>query len=821
MSLLANSNAIETGGYQISRSVRLRSSASAYLNRTAGSAATDGTKWTISCWAKRGILDSGASLLYTLMSAEPAATTYLSFYQDKIYFQINDGGAGRVLQTTQVFRDPSAWYHCVFVWDRGAATASQKMRLYINGTEVTSFSTDNRSLISGSASPGILTQSVSNTIGRRAGASGDYYDGYITEFNAIDGQALTPSSFGETDPITGSWVAKKYTGTYGTNGFYLNFSDNSAATSTTIGKDSSGNGNNWTPNNISVTAGTTYDSMLDVPSGNGYADGGNGRGNYATLNPVASVTTPPTFTNGNLEVTGPSSGVGATVSTFGGTSGKFYVEVTVTRASDRLDLGIAGSLTASTFMTSTNYLGTDTNTIGYGTSTGVIRKDNANNQTGLATCTTGDVVGMAIDMDSGTIQFYKNNSTVGTAVSFTPSAYGSFLIAQTTSFNTSKGTYNFGQRPFTYTPPTGFKALNTTNLPDPTVKKGSSYFDVVAYSGNGSSPRNVVTNLAFQPDFAWLKCRNAAYNHTLFDSVRGAGSTKGLSSNVTDAEGLGGSASATSQYGYVSAFNSDGIQVTTGSIDDLYVNDSSATYVAWNWKANGAGVSNTDGSITSTVSANPTAGFSIVSYAGNSASNQTIGHGLTSAPKMVVHKNRTNANDWVVDVGNITGTAGNALRWNNTSSITNNVAILPNKPTSSVFYVSTDSGEFNVTGRNYIAYCFADVEGYSKFGSYTGNGSADGPFVFLGFRPKYVLIKQSSTSGTDWIVYDSTRNPYNLTNLLLSPNSSAAEATSAGSNTLDLLSNGFKLRSASTGSNGGTMIYAAFAESPFKFSNAR
>jgi len=563
--------------------------------------------------------------------------------------------------------------------------------------------------------------------------------------------------------------------------------------------------------------------MLDVPSGNGYADGGNGRGNYATLNPVASVTTPPTFTNGNLEVTGPSSGVGATVSTFGGTSGKFYVEVTVTRASDRLDLGIAGSLTASTFMTSTNYLGTDTNTIGYGTSTGVIRKDNANNQTGLATCTTGDVVGMAIDMDSGTIQFYKNNSTVGTAVSFTPSAYGSFLIAQTTSFNTSKGTYNFGQRPFTYTPPTGFKALNTTNLPDPTVKKGSSYFDVVAYSGNGSSPRNVVTNLAFQPDFAWLKCRNAAYNHTLFDSVRGAGSTKGLSSNVTDAEGLGGSASATSQYGYVSAFNSDGIQVTTGSIDDLYVNDSSATYVAWNWKANGTGVSNTAGTITSTVSANTTSGFSIVTYTGQEPTPGTIGHGLGTAPFMIITKNRSGTGNWAVYHKFMDASSPQAYyaQLNSTSARINATDIWNNTaPTSTVFSVG-NAGTTNASGSSFVAYCFAPINSYSAFGSYTGNGSTDGPFVFCGFRPRFILVK-SSSGAFDWHITDTSRSTYNQADTVLFPNSSAAE-TNGGGYYYDLLSNGFKCRNlgSATNGSGATYIYAAFAENPLKFSNAR
>ena len=350
--------------------------------------------------------------------------------------------------------------------------------------------------------------------------------------------------------------------------------------------------------------------------------------------------------------------------------------------------------------------------------------------------------------------------------------------------------------------------LSTANLPDPAINpaQGSTpdqYFDVGIWTGDGVNGRNIADLYGHTPDWVWIKNRSAAIDHNVADVLRG---WKELYPNLTNAEG--------SQQ--MNAPTNDGLSGLPAS--NGYNNNGDA-YVSWAWKANGSGVSNTDGTITSTVSANTESGFSIVGYAGNSASNQTIGHGLTSAPQMVVHKNRTNANDWVVDVGNITGTAGNALRWNNTSAITNNVAILPNKPTSSVFYVSTDSGEFNVTGRDYIAYCFHSVEGFSKLGSYTGNGSTDGPFVYTGFRPSMIMVKASSTT-SHWYILDTERNTYNEVDSFIKPNSSNADATSLP---FDFTSNGFKIRTSSGGPNssGATYIYMAFAENPFKFSLAR
>jgi hypothetical protein len=312
----------------------------------------------------------------------------------------------------------------------------------------------------------------------------------------------------------------------------------------------------------------------------------------------------------------------------------------------------------------------------------------------------------------------------------------------------------------------------------------------------------------FQPDWTWIKCRSNPEYHSLFDSVRGAGYD--LRSNTTAAEVYA--------IDTLSSFNSTSFSL---GIDVLGygVNTSTRTYVAWNWKANGSGSSNTAGSITSTVSANTTSGFSVVTYTGNATSGATVGHGLGVAPSMIILKIRSTTGDWPVyhvSTGNTKamyldltlGQGGDFTgAWNNTT------------PTSTVFTLG-NSTETNASAGTFVAYCFAPVAGYSAFGSYTGNGSADGPFVYTGMRPAYILFKCSSASGENWIIFDTTRSPYNVAQALLYPNLSNAEDNSRS---IDILSNGFKVRDTSTGVNasGATYIYIAFAQNPFKYSLAR
>lgn len=799
MSLLANSNAIETGGYQISRSVRIRASATPYFNRTPSSTSGNNT-WTFSCWVKRGSDIGSTSTQESIMGAgdgggAPARYDVFGFYNDTIQFFTFNGSAASIY-TTAVFRDPSAWYHLVCRYDDTQATASNRVRIYVNGVLQTLNSPTYPNQNYGSNFNTTYLQHIAaNTIATNRGI-----DGYLAEVIMVSGQSLDPSSFGETDTITGVWVAKKYTGTYGTNGFYLNFSDNSAATSTTIGKDYSGNGNNWTPNNISVTAGSTYDSMLDVPSGNGYADGGNGRGNYATLNPL-NKNSVITTSDGNLAFT--ASNDRFVTSTIAVNSGKWYLEFSPTG-------GSTGATGIGVIRASDNVFGTNTFG-GSGTWAGVGYANNGQKSiSGTltsfgATYTTGSLIGVALDLDSGTqtITFYKNNVSQGTIN--LPVSSETWVVATNYS-EAGTHTINFGQRPFTYTPPTGFVALNTYNLPASTIKNGAAYMAATTYTGTGASQTiaNTVNSTSFQPDFVWMKGRSGATDHALYDSVRGT--TIDLVSNSTAAE--------TTQLTGLTAFGSTGF--TIGAL--AKVNTNAATYIGWQWKAGGTSSSNTNGSITSTVSAGATQGFSVVTYTGTGA-NATVGHGLGVAPSMVIVKRRDAAANWEVRHTsiavassiqlNLTNAAASATTvWNSTS------------PSSTVFSIGT-SATVNTSSGTYVAYCFAAVPGYSAFGSYTGNGSTDGPFVFCGFRPRYVFQKRTDTTGS-WRVWDTSRSTYNVAAATLLTNSSSVELTTSNEN-FDILSNGFKLRSADSeqNTNGGTYIYAAFAENPFKYSNAR
>ena len=340
----------------------------------------------------------------------------------------------------------------------------------------------------------------------------------------------------------------------------------------------------------------------------------------------------------------------------------------------------------------------------------------------------------------------------------------------------------------------------------PVIKKPNEHFDALTYAGSASN--QTISGLNFQPDFIWFKERTTnGIDHNLFDSARSNYGSR-LISNATNAEAASGAIIGVSSTGYSLL---GGVSTT---------NDSSGrTYVTWNWKAGGTAVTNTSGTITSQVSANPTAGFSIVTYTGTGA-NATVGHGLGVAPSMIIVFNRASGYNHAVYNSNIGAT--NYLYLDTTSASSVASSLWNNTtPTSSVFSIGTSGAVNNANG--YVAYCFAPVAGYSAFGSYTGNGSTDGPFVYTGFRPRFVLIKASSISSEHWYIVDATRSPYNAAILYLSPDDSDAETSPGAAQFFDFLSNGFKLRVSGSYSNssGATYIYMAFAEAPFKFSNAR
>lgn len=813
-----------TGGgfydYEINESLRGNEADSPYLNRTPSSASNRKT-YTISAWIKPSL----EVATFSILGAGSSGSAYYVFgiEGNDLYFEETSGGGS--LRANRKLRDPSAWYHLVAAVDSTQATASNRIKLYVNGVQETSFSS--ATYMSQNRDSSYINNTSVHYIGHSPVQGSHYLNGYITEVNFIDGTALAPTSFGETKD--GVWIPKEYSGSYGTNGFYLDFSDNSTATA--LGTDSSGNSNNFSVNGIATT-----DQMIDTPTNN-----------FAVMSFIHPSSSNFTISDGNLSVA--KSGTG----TFGlysqslmPTTGKWYFEACITGrgSSDRTRVGIANynSVTGTSTIQS-SYSGVEISTAAADKIFIVENGTTTENDTFYTALSDNDVVRFAVDMDNGRLYIgvngnwwdyntaetggdptsgsgYVTNST--TIFDGSPmTAYSGFSAGLTTS---TGQTFNFGQDStfsgavsaggnsdangngdFKYSVPSGYLALCTSNLPEPVVgplgdSLSSDNFNTVLYTGNGSTQS--ITGVGFQPDWVWLKSRTGVYDHTVYDVVRGA--TYKLPPNDTYAE--------SADIDTLTSFDSDGFSLG----DDLKVNASSGSMVSWNWKAGGTAVSNTAGSITSQVSANVDAGFSIVSYTGTGA-NATVGHSLGVQPSMIIVRVRSTTNNWAVyhsSLGNTkallldTTDAGltSSLFWNNTT------------PTSSVFSISTGNS-VNNSGQTYIAYCFANIDGYSKVGSYTGNGSADGTFVYTGFRPAWVMMKYSSTSSY-WIVFDNKRNVYNLTDKGLRPNEASDENTNLFF--VDFLSNGFKARDGGgLNGNGNTGIYLAFAENPFKYANAR
>jgi len=724
-----------------------------------------------------------------------ANSTEINFNNDSLRLEFG-GAANNPVITTQVFRDPSAWYHIVVAIDTTQATAANRVKMYVNGNQVTAFSTATY------PAQNALSQLTSANVNNRIGSSwsgSNPFDGYMTDINFIDGQALEPYYFGNNDAY-GNWKPILYKGMYGTNGFYLTFADTSALTTTSnagLGKDTSGNGNYWATNGISITSGVTYDAMLDVPTNTSATVA-----NYATLNPLVRMTTgvgasvSPTISNGNLTAV-PSANNNGTLGSFGVSSGQWYWEVNVVTGTVSNNVMIGITYTPSTSLISGG---------GVGYEAGGNKTVNGTSTAYGSSTTTNDVIGVALDVGASTVTFYKNNTSQGsiayTGTEIYPSYFGGGGVSASHAFN-------FGQRPFSYTPPTGFVALNTYNLPTPTILQGNLYMDATLYTQNGAASNVVVNAGQFKPDLVWIKGRSNATWNNLVDSVRGGSKT--VYSNSTSAEGTDN---------YINTFNSNGFTLNIG--DTGSNSTSGRTMVAWNWQAGqGSSSSNTSGSITSTVSVNATAGFSVVTYTGTGA-NATVGHGLGVAPKMIIVKNRSIVQNWLVYHTSLTS-ASYYLVLNSTVAQDGPYTTLWNgtAPTSTVFSIGTDSA-VSGNGNSLVAYCWAEIAGFSKFGSYTGNGSADGTFVYTGFRPKFIMTKSSSNI-SNWAIVDTSRDTYNLAGLGLQANTSDAEFTPASSGfPVDILSNGFKQRATSQPNTSGyTYIYMAFAENPFKNANAR
>jgi len=691
-------------GYNIARSVRLRSSATGYFNRTPSST-TNQQKWTFSTWMKLGGAISGNTAIFV---AGTSGSSFCAVAIDgnsnlSIFWYISSVTIANVTSSAKL-RDPSAWYHLVVTVDTTQATAANRIIVYLNGVSQTVTATYPSQNYNG-----LVNSNIAHYVGQFGSAGYNNFDGYLTEINFVDGQQLTPSSFGETDSITGVWKPKAYSGTYGTNGFELNFSDNSNNTAATIGKDYSGNGNNWTPNNISVTAGVTYDSMQDVPTLTSAT-----AANYAVINPIYKSSSQPTISNGNLTVAPNVATYQNAFSTIGSISGKQYCEITITGAPNSANMwGVANAAQLNSMTTTAEIIGSSAlSGTGYGYYYNGQKYSAGTLSSYGNAVSSGDVMGIALDLDNGKVWFSLNGTwqasgdpAAGTNAAFTGIVASGiwFFGATAHSGGSTAFNYNFGQQPFVYTPPTGFVALNTYNLPTSTITNGAAYMAATTYTGNGSTQTitNTVGSTSFQPDFVWIKDRNTARGSMLFDSVRGIYIR--LRSNSTDAE--------QTETDTLTAFNSNGFNLST----NVAVNGSTETYVGWQWKAGTTSASNTNGSITSTVSVGATQGFSVVTYTGTGA-NATVGHGLGVAPNLIIVRNRTaSAQNWQV-YSSVTGATKRLFldltdAAQTVSTVWNNTA-----PTSTVFSIGTVT-DVNGNTNNFVAYCFAQVAGYSAFGS--------------------------------------------------------------------------------------------------------
>ncbi len=812
MSLLP-SGAIETGGYDINNSLRFRASANGYLQRTPSVAGNRKT-WTWSSWVKLGTyLTTSTNLqLFSTYGGSGSAFSGIRFDYNSgdcrlIAFDWTGAALTWAVQTTQAFRDFSSWYHIVVAVDTTQATASNRVKIYVNGSQITALAT--------ASYPSLNYDTYTNTTQVSAvGATKDsstreYFDGYMAEVNFVDGSAKAASDFGETDAVTGVWKPKKYTGTYGTNGFYLKFSDiaTTSGSNAGLGKDFSGNSNYWTTNNISVTSGTTYDAMTDSPTNTSATVA-----NYATLNPI-DTNTASSISGANLNWVD-AGGIDREIrGTIGVSSGKYYWEVVLT-SSNTSHVGV--DTLNSTLLV--DYLGSTSTSWSIYLATGNKRNAGSNTSYG-SSLAANDIMMCALDMDNGKIWWGKNGTwfasgdpAAGTNAAFTNLSGYTIAFAATPRSSCS---VNFGQRPFSYTPPTGFNRLNTYNLPTPTILQGNKNFGVLTYTGNGSTSvtRSDTNAVNFTPDFVWIKSRSSTNYNNLYDVNRiVSGDHKRLYSNDTLAEESSTYLGATNLNGFVNG------GFTTGAGGDT--NTNSATYVAWNWKANGSPVTNTSGSITSTVSANTTAGFSIVTYTGT-GSVATVGHGLGVAPRMIIVKSRSaGSTDWVVYHASL-GATKNVRLQSTAVAATQTVMWNDTAPTSTVFTIGTNNN-VNTNGQTQVAYCWAEIAGFSKFGSYTGNGSTDGPFIYTGFRPSYILLKRTDAANV-WLIGDSKRDGYNSANPSANKQLQAQAANTESNFDIDYLSNGFKLRNTDSylNASGGTYIYAAFAENPFKNALAR
>jgi len=954
----------------IDQSIRFNDDDSPQLYKTFGTP-TSNTKMIYATWFKttengshQSFFSGGSNSNNYMLFALSTASFYSS--KDMIFFGINTSNVGRLrlfgsTSTGPFFRDNTNWYHILLAIDTTQATNTDRIHVFVNGKKITTWGST--IYPSQDYSVPLLNTAIAHNFGfNKQSTNYGSFDGYFAETYFLDGQSIFSDTSGTINSTfladantlamfceqkNGVAVPKSYSGTFGNNGVKLTYADSS-----NIGDDTSGNGNDFTSSGLAST-----DVVLDSPTNN-----------FCTLNPLinSAQDDTATYSEGNLKYTA-TNAYDTTLGTFGVSSGKWYFETKLGTANNQM-VGVR----ATPHEFNTSYLGQNASNSGIGVfaPNGNIYNETNGQTSAFGALNTGDIMQVAFDADNGYFWFGQNNTYTGTV----DTSSGRFSLSSWSSGQTlfpaqgyrDSRTVNFGQDgsfagaltggdvgtatdsngigAFKYTPPSGYLALCSANLPDTTISpnqgvgfQADDHFSTVLY--NGDDGTQAVTGVGFKPDWLWIKGRNASVSHTLNDSSRGV--TQSLFSNSTNEEV---EYSATSGNGEgVTTFGTDGFTVKHSATNNQF-NVSGRTYVGWNWRCGGSaptktykvvvvsdsgnkyrfrnsadsatfaqsavtldlqeggtyvfdwsdssaqghpfrfsttsdgthgggseyttgvvkddsaykttitvagsaptlyyycqihsgmggqvntntthGSTNFDGSILSVSQTNETSGFSIATYTGNLTAGATYGHGLGTAPDIVITKSRSATGKWIFFT---TAEPTKYSYLNQSSAFTttnlddrfgNNTSVI--LPSSTVVTIGTNV-DVNTSGTTYVSYVFSEIEGYSKFGSYQPNGSAtDGTYIHLGFSPSFFMAKSITASGYEWVIIDNKRTPFNQRQGYLKANEAEAENTSY--NFVDFLSNGIKIRASSgndVNASGHTVIYMAFADQPFKFSNAK
>ena len=758
------------------------------MSRTPGSAGNRKI-WTFSTWIKRTKTSSALAQLI-FMAGVANDRTFIDFTTDDT-LEVGTRVSGTFTywrKTTQVFRDYSAWYHIVVSLNTTDGTAGDRVKVYVNGSQVSNFGTTNNPA---EDFEGDIGDTDAHYIGSYINSS-NYVNAYLADTYLIDGSVKTPSDFGETN-AEGVWVPKLYGGgSYGTTGFYLDYADSSD-----LGDDNSGQGNDWTEANIAAA-----NQSKDTPSNN-----------HCIWNAAYPMQSTVTLTEGNTLMTNSAGSQDKAIANFFMNSGKWYWEVKCTSFGGHGMVGMSqNDVGSNEELGNNNSSGTGIH-FGYRSYDGKTYKNSTLSTFG-DTWGVNDIIGVAWDADNSKVYLAKNNTwqnsgdptsgATGTGAAYTLSSTivdgGGWAPAVCNESSTIfQG--RFPESSWEYDPPSGFSSLCTDNMPEPAIKDGSKNFQMDDYAGNGSTQsRTFGGNSDMKPDILWIKAKNTTTGWIEHNGAVGVQKYAMLNNQDTEA----------SDSNALTAFNSDGYSIGTFAA----INSGTHTFFSAGWSAGGSGSSNTDGGInTTTTFVDQTAGISVGTYTGT-GSGATVGHGLGATPAVVFIFPRSNGDHKVITNWEAGVSVYSEKLKLNDNGVPESSSGFVTAASSTTFTLGTD---VNVNGadRTYFYYAFAEVEGFSRFGTYTGTGDTDGQFIYTGFRPA-MFISKCDRDGESWIMFNSKTDPINQ--LINYAYPSEEDAFTTNSNfVLDFLSNGVKPRGSESRINrsGNKIIYMAIAENHF------